>query len=79
MWGGGCGTGYGVAARGLGAIGGGLWSEGSEEEEKSEQRSGNTVLGGWPRMGQEYLRSRTGFTEKGSREKSKESLNIRDF
>ena len=28
---------------GLGAIGGGLWSEGSKEEEKSEQGSGNIV------------------------------------
>ena len=29
-----------MAARGLGAIGGGLWSEGLKEEEKSEQGSG---------------------------------------
>ena len=33
---------------GLGAIGGGLWSEGSkEEEEKSEQGSGDIGLGGY--------------------------------
>ena len=30
---GGCGTGSGAAARGLGAIAGGLWAEGSKEEE----------------------------------------------
>ena len=36
-----------MAAIGLGAIGDGLWSEGSkEEEEKSEQGSGDIVLGG---------------------------------
>ena len=35
-----------MAARGLGAIGGGLWSEGLKEEEKSEQGSGHIVLGG---------------------------------
>ena len=43
--GGGCGTGSGAAARGLGAIGGGL-REGSKEEEKSQQGSGDIVLGG---------------------------------
>ena len=32
-----------MAAMGLGAIGGGLWSEGSKEEEKSEQGSGDIV------------------------------------
>ena len=40
---------------GLGAIGGGLWSEGSkEEEEKSEQGSGDIVLGG---CGPEWAKS----------------------
>ena len=39
--------GSGAAARGLGAIGCGLWSEGSKEEEKSEQGSGDILLGGW--------------------------------
>ena len=39
---------------GLEAIGGALWSEGSKEEEEiSEQGSGDTVLGGcgpgWPK------------------------------
>ena len=35
-----------MAAKGLGAIGGGLWSERSkEEEEKSEKKSGDIVLG----------------------------------
>lgn len=36
-----------LQARGLGAIGGRLWLEGSkEEEEKSDQESGDIVLGG---------------------------------
>ena len=36
-----------MAARGLGATVGRLWSEGlKEEEEKSEQGSGDIVLGG---------------------------------
>ena len=44
---GGCGIGSEVAAKGLGAIGGGLWSEWSKgEEEKSEKRSGDIVVGG---------------------------------
>ena len=35
-----------MAAKGLGAIGGGLWSERSkEEEEKSEKQSVDIVLG----------------------------------
>ena len=42
----GCGTGSGAAARGSGVLRGGLWSGGSKEEEKSEQGSGNIVLGG---------------------------------
>lgn len=57
MEGGGCGTGIesGEAAMGLGVIGGGLWSEGlKEEEEKSEQGSGDVVLG---RCGPEWAKS----------------------
>ena len=46
--------GSGAAARGLGAIGCGLWSEGSKEEEKSEQGSGDILLGGW---GPEWAKS----------------------
>ena len=42
----GCGTGSGAAARGSGVLRGGLWSGGSKEDEKSEQGSGNIVLGG---------------------------------
>ena len=38
---------------GLGAIGDGLWSEGSKEEEKSEQGRGDIVAG---RCGQSGLR-----------------------
>ena len=45
-WVGGRETGSGAAARGLGALGSGLWSEGSKEEEMSEQGSGDLVLGG---------------------------------
>lgn len=42
--GGGCGTRSGAAARGLGGQGGGLWTEGSrEEEETSEQGLGDIV------------------------------------
>ena len=41
-------------AMGLGAIGGGLQSEGSKEEDKSEQRSGDIVLGG---CGPEWAKS----------------------
>ena len=68
-----------MAAKGLGAIGGGLWLERSkEEEEKSEKGSGDIVLGGCGPEWTKYLRSRKEFTEKGSRVKSKESLNIRD-
>ena len=56
--GGGCGTGSGAAARGLGAMGvgegRGLWSEGSKEEEKSEQGSRDIVLGG---CGPEWAKS----------------------
>ena len=50
-----------------------------EEEEKSEQGSGDIVLGRCGPEWAEYLRSRTGFSEGGSRAKSEESLNIRDF
>ena len=50
----GCGTGSGAAARGSGALRGGLWSGGSKEEEKSEQGSGNIVLGG---CGPEWAKS----------------------
>ena len=39
---------------GLGVIGGGLWSEGSKEEAKSEQASGDIVLGG---CGPEWAKS----------------------
>ena len=46
LWVGGCETGSGAAVRGLGALGRGLWSEGSKEEEISEQGSGDLVLGG---------------------------------
>ena len=35
-----------MGERGLGVLGGGLWSEGPKEEEKSEQRLGDIVLGG---------------------------------
>ena len=63
----------------MGAIGGGLWSEESrEEEEKSEQASGDIALGGCGPEWAKYLRSRTEFTERGSRAKRKESLNVRD-
>ena len=51
--GGGCGTGSGAAAMGLGKIVGRLWSEGSKEEEKSEQGRGDIVAG---RCGQSGLR-----------------------
>ena len=44
----------GAAARGLGALGSGLWSEGSKEEEKSEQGSADLVLGG---CGPEWAKS----------------------
>ena len=40
-----CETGSG-GCRGLGALGSGLWAEGSKEEVKSEQGSGDLVLGG---------------------------------
>ena len=61
-------------------IGGGLWSKGSKEEEKSEHGSGDIVLGGCsPERAKEYLRSRTGFTEGGLTVKSEESLGRRDF
>ena len=54
--------------------------EGSkEEEEKSEKASGDIVLGGCGPEWAKYLRSRTEFTERGLRVKSKESLNMRDF
>ena len=46
------GIGSGVAAMGLGVIGGGLWSK--EEEAKSEQGSGDIVLGG---CGPEWAKS----------------------
>ena len=46
------GIGSGVAAMGLGVIGGELWSK--EEEEKSEQGSGDIVLGG---CGPEWAKS----------------------
>ena len=55
-----------------------MWLEGSkEEEEKSEKASGDIVLGGCGPEWAKYLRSRTEFTERGLRVKSKESLNIR--
>ena len=46
------GIGSGVAAMGLGVIGGGLWSK--EEEAKYEQGSGDIVLGG---CGPEWAKS----------------------
>ena len=58
-------------------LGGGLWLEGSKEEEKSEKGSGDIVLGGCGPEWAKYLRSRTEFTERGLRAKIKESLNIR--
>ena len=46
--------GSGAAAGGLGAIGCGLWPEGSKEEEKSKQGSGDIFLG---RYGPEWAKS----------------------
>ena len=43
-----------MAERGLGVLRGGLWSEGPKEEEKSEQGSGDIVLGG---CGPEWAKS----------------------
>lgn len=65
---------------GLEAIGGALWSEGSkEEEEKSEQGSGDIVLGV---CGPGWAKSISGVeqeVQRGPRVESKESLNIRDL
>ena len=61
----------------MGVIGGGLWSEGlKEEKEKSEQGSGDIVLGHQSGLGVFEEQDRI---HRGSRAKSKARLNIRDF
>lgn len=65
---------------GLGAIGVGCGQKGRRKKTKKnlnrDQETLSPISRAWSRVGQEYVRSRTRFTERRLRVKSEESLNI---